>query len=186
MSFRVGLLRSANLLVVRRQATRAISTSSARRAAHHDHHDDHHHSHPHEDVDPDVYTHPSFLTPAWRNTALFFAILVVAWPYIPSPPEGHCSPNYTPEKFKSWRTDPNIPFLTRLIARWTEDAEVVKARNDKHLELEYKASQRRLLFSDAQRPKVMPVDPRLFDLESKFSIPVGTQLDLSDVKGKKQ
>ncbi|RXK34838.1 hypothetical protein M231_07900 [Tremella mesenterica] len=131
---------------------RQLSASAVSRASHHDHHEQHH-GHGQEESS-DVYTTESFLSPAWRNTFILIAASLVIYPYLPSPAKTPASPSTSPEAFSRTAQDSNAPLVTRLMARITPEAEVWTKRNDKHLELTKEMAEQRLLFQEAERPKI--------------------------------
>lgn len=48
----------------------------------------------------------------------------------------------------------DLPLVSRVLARLTTPASTWKERNDKHLELTIKAAEDKLLFQEAERPKI--------------------------------
>lgn len=91
-----------------------------------------------------------------RTTLALTALLALAYPYIPSPSKGSASPSLSPDAFAraSARDADETPLITRLIARYTTPASTWTERNDKHLELAKDAAEARLLFQEAERPRV--------------------------------
>lgn len=87
-----------------------------------------------------------------RNSLILTALLVVAYPYLPSPAKGSASPSLSPDAHSSALND--TPYITRLLAKYTPSAQLWTERNDKHLELTKQAAEDRLLVQEAERPKV--------------------------------
>ncbi|WRT70935.1 uncharacterized protein IL334_007934 [Kwoniella shivajii] len=158
-------------------AIRAISTSSPAKASH----DDSHHGH--AEGPDDAYTTESFFTPFWRNTLILTTLTVLIYPYLPSPSSSTTSPSLDPETFSQSTKDKSLPYITRLLTQITPEAKVWTERNDKHLELTKEAAETKLLFQEAERPRVWRMRyPSAFEQASPHSIPVGSQTDLSDLK----
>jgi hypothetical protein len=82
----------------------------------------------------------------------------------------------------------STPLITRLLARdMAGNADVWTERNDKHLKLSAEAADTRLLFQEAERPKVFRLrSPSSFENASPHVVPVGSQADLSDLKVKSE
>ncbi|WVQ95423.1 hypothetical protein IAU59_002520 [Kwoniella sp. CBS 9459] len=161
-------------------ARRSISTSPRRSAGH----DDHSHGHA-ETGDSDAYTNESFFTPVWRNTFILVTASILIYPYLPSPSSSTTSPSLDPETFSqiAKSKDSSIPWLTKKLADITPEAKVWTERNDKHLELTKEAAETKLLFQEAERPKVLRMRyPSAFEQASPHNIPVGSQADLTDLK----
>ncbi|CAD6574907.1 MAG: hypothetical protein TREMPRED_001247 [Tremellales sp. Tagirdzhanova-0007] len=92
------------------------------------------------------------------------------------------SPTLHPERLTAARSDPSLPLLTRLIARVIPDADHWTERIDRHLALSKQAAEDKLLIQDAQQPKVRRLGiPRSFEVGSPHSVPVGPQIDMSNV-----
>lgn len=96
----------------------------------------------------------AFPSPFYRNSLLLLTLLTLSSPYWPSTPKTPTSPTLTPDAFNSLRSDPSAPWLTRVIARFTTDGSVWNDRNDRHLALVMDAAEQRLLFQEAEKPKV--------------------------------
>ncbi|WWC64978.1 uncharacterized protein I303_107592 [Kwoniella dejecticola CBS 10117] len=177
MSIRSSMLRPASSLTRTNLAIRGISTSSPKRASH----DDSHHGH--GEGAEDAYTTESFFNPFWRNTLILTTISVLVYPYLPSTSTNTTSPSLDPETFSKSTKDSSLPAVTRLLASITPKAEVWTQRNDKHLELSKEAAETKLLFQEAERPKVLRMRyPSAFEQASPHNIAVGSQTDLSDLK----
>ena len=89
-----------------------------------------------------------------RNALLLTGLFALAYPYLPSPSAGSASPSVSPGGHDSAATSADAPLVTRLIARYTPSAKVWTERNDRHLELVRDAAEEKLLFQEAERPRV--------------------------------
>lgn len=146
----------------------------------------------------------AFLSPPWRNTLILITASVLIYPYLPSPQKYSASPSVSPEKFaSSLSPDSDAPLVTRLLAKYTPESKVWTERNDKHLELSAEKAEERLLFQEAERPKVHRMRyPRYvssvgihspgrgltsshFEQASPHCLPVGGSVDLSDLQVKR-
>ncbi len=94
----------------------------------------------------------AFFTPMWRNTLILTAVAVIAYPFLPSPPSKAMSPTTSDSYSTSESKD--LPLVSRILAQITPAASTWTERNDKHLELSIKAAEDKLLFQEAERPKV--------------------------------
>ncbi|TYJ51686.1 hypothetical protein B9479_007736 [Cryptococcus floricola] len=160
---------------------RSIQSSGARRGAHGAHGDGGEEG----EGESDTYTKESFLNPKWRNALLLLTTSLLLLPHLPAPSKSHLSPSLSPEAFQAARRDVEgeLPWLTRWFVRETEKAEVWRERADRHLELEKERADGRLLVQEAERPRVLRMRyPSRFEQASPFNIPVGSQVDLSDLK----
>ncbi|RSH87156.1 hypothetical protein EHS25_003647 [Saitozyma podzolica] len=118
-----------------------------------------------------------------RNSIILITASVLIWPYLPSRKTGSASPSASPSSFSSVADDTQSPAITRWLAKNTPDAKVWTERNDKHLELTKEAAEERLLFQEAERPRVWRLrNTAAFEAGSPHSVPVGSQVDLSDLK----
>jgi hypothetical protein len=95
----------------------------------------------------------AFLSPPWRNTLILITASILIYPYLPSPSKQSLSPSLSPDALQSAST-PETPMITRLLAKYTPNAQVTAERNDKHLELSTEKAGERLLFQEAERPRV--------------------------------
>ncbi|KAK8850749.1 hypothetical protein IAR55_004669 [Kwoniella newhampshirensis] len=189
MSFRSSLLsRQVGVLAKTSRtaspATRTFVSSSSRRASGHD---DHGHGHGHGSgsaaEDSDAYTTESFFTSGWRNTFILLTASILIYPYLPSPSSSPASPSLDPEAFKQTAKDSSMPYVTRMLAGITPEAKVWTERNDRHLELSKENAETRLLFQEAERPKVWRMRyPSSFEQASPHNVPVGSQTDLSGLQ----
>ncbi|KAL7420946.1 hypothetical protein Q5752_004900 [Cryptotrichosporon argae] len=162
-----------------RPLVRGLRTTPRRLAGHDEH------AHGHDHADSSANTTETFLNPTWRNTLLLTFAAVLIYPYLPSPKAASASPSLSPAGLADARKK-DAPYLTRLLARLTPDAALWTERNDRHLELTKEAAGTRLLFQEAERPKVWRMRyPSAFEQASPHAIPVGSQADLSklEVKG---
>ncbi|KAK4688317.1 hypothetical protein P7C73_g1791, partial [Tremellales sp. Uapishka_1] len=209
MSLRTPLLRQQASLFTRR----CISTSAPRRAGAHDDHGHGHEEHASSDANTTeikkavhlqgsltllCYGHiscetaltlqspPAFLSPTWRNTFILLTAAVLIYPYLPSPSTSAASPSLSPASFSHTAAPGSeAPLVTRWLAKITPEASVWQKRNEKHLELINEAAGERLLFQEAERPRVLRLKyPSSFEQASPNSIPVGSQIDLADLKVK--
>jgi hypothetical protein len=97
----------------------------------------------------------AFLSPPWRNTLILLTASILIYPYLPSPSKQSLSPSLSPEAHASTSTsNSDTPLVTRLLAKYTPDAKITNERNDKHLELSAEKAGERLLFQEAERPRV--------------------------------
>ena len=101
-----------------------------------------------------LLTHPAFMSPPWRNTLILITASVLIYPYLPSPQKYSASPSVSPDQFSSTSTSSDAPWVTRQLAKYTPESKVWTDRNDKHLELSKEKAEERLLFQEAERPKV--------------------------------
>ena len=99
------------------------------------------------------FTTTAFLSPPWRNTLILITASVLIYPYLPSPSKQSLSPSLSPEAHAS-TSNSETPLVTRLLAKYTPDAKTTYERNDKHLELSAEKAGERLLFQEAERPRV--------------------------------
>ncbi|WWD20913.1 hypothetical protein CI109_105391 [Kwoniella shandongensis] len=160
---------------------RSFASSSSRRAGP----DDHGHGHGSGSAaeDSDAYTTESFFTPAWRNTFILLTASILIYPYLPSPSSSPISPSLDPDAFKKASKDSSVPYVTRWLAGITPEAKVWKERNDKHLELSREGAETKLLFQEAERPKVWRMRyPSSFEQASPHNVAVGSQADLSGLQ----
>jgi hypothetical protein len=95
----------------------------------------------------------AFLSPPWRNTLILITASILIYPYLPSPQKQSASPSLSPEGFSKSTTE-STPLVTRLLAQNTTEAKIWSERNDRHLELSTEKAQERLLFQEAERPRV--------------------------------
>ena len=95
----------------------------------------------------------AFLSPPWRNTLILITASILIYPYLPSPSKQSLSPSLSPEAHAS-TSNSETPLVTRLLAKYTPDAKTTYERNDKHLELSAEKAGERLLFQEAERPRV--------------------------------
>lgn len=89
-----------------------------------------------------------------RATLLLTALFTISYPYLPSPSRGSASPSASPTSFSTVADKADTPLITRLLAKYTPEAKTWTERNDKHLELTKDRAEERLLFQEAERPKV--------------------------------
>jgi hypothetical protein len=99
------------------------------------------------------FTKTAFLSPPWRNTLILITASILIYPYLPSPSKQSLSPSLSPEAHAS-TSNSETPLVTRLLAKYTPDAKTTYERNDKHLELSAEKAGERLLFQEAERPRV--------------------------------
>ncbi|SCZ89263.1 BZ3500_MvSof-1268-A1-R1_Chr9g10348 [Microbotryum saponariae] len=167
--FRLTTLRT--VLVAR---PTSVSALGARRFAS-THHDGHHVDHNAGDVFPeegkDAVFSPCFNAPFYSKIA--FAA-VAAFVLI------RMSPATNPTTSES---QDEKPYITRYIEHnLTPRAGVFKEHNQRHLEMAIAAAEDKLLFQEAERPRVRRMrNPGMFDQASPHAIPVGSQADLSNL-----
>lgn len=93
-----------------------------------------------------------FLNSTWRNTLLIGTLTYLAYTFLPSPPSSPTSPSSNPG-YNDPSSD-SMPLLSRVMARGTTPAEEWKRRNARHLEQTVRSAEDRLLFQEAERPRV--------------------------------
>ncbi|KAJ9097391.1 hypothetical protein QFC20_006215 [Naganishia adeliensis] len=129
-------------------------------------------------------TNESFMTPTWRNTAIATALALIIYNTFPSPPKHATSPSTDPEY--TTRTAQTLPWFSRVLAQITPKAKTWTERNEKHLKMAMEAADDRLLFQEAERPRIHRLrNPGIFESASPNCVIVGDTIDLSDlvVKG---
>jgi hypothetical protein len=91
------------------------------------------------------------MNPTWRNTLIAGTLSYLAYSFLPTPPSTPTSPSSS-----STYNQPaeDLPYLSKLLARITTPAEEWKRRNAKHLEQTVRSAEDRLLFQEAERPRV--------------------------------
>ncbi|WVR08806.1 hypothetical protein IAU60_005864 [Kwoniella sp. DSM 27419] len=177
MSLRTLALRQTAAAGKTRLAVRSFASSAPRKAG------AGHEDHGHGAEDSDAYTTESFFTPGWRNTLILVTASILIYPYLPSPSSSTVSPSLDPATFSQSAKDKDLPWITRWLANNTPEAKVWQERSDKHLELTKEAAETKLLFQEAERPKVLRMRyPSVFEQASPHNIAVGSQADLADLK----
>ncbi|WWC92555.1 uncharacterized protein L201_007514 [Kwoniella dendrophila CBS 6074] len=180
MSVRSTMLKPTSSILRQQMMIRGISTSQPKRASHDDSH------HQHGEGSDDAYTTESFFTPFWRNTIILTAVTVLVYPYLPSTSNLNqitTSPSLNPDFFQKSTTNKELPYITRLLTKITPESKIWTERNDKHLQLSKDAAETKLLFQEAERPKVLRMRyPSSFEQASPHNIAVGSQTDLKDLK----
>ncbi|WFD26364.1 hypothetical protein MNAN1_001343 [Malassezia nana] len=79
------------------------------------------------------------------------------------------------------------PYLTELIESFFVPVEEVQEENRKHLEWSMKKAEAQLLFQDAQKPQAHRFKfPAALDQYPRRNVPVGSQLDASDIQPNKE
>ncbi|KAK4057199.1 hypothetical protein OIO90_001694 [Microbotryomycetes sp. JL221] len=123
----------------------------------------------------EVYPEEGFNAPFWTKLAIGGLALALVLRLAPAPPEA---------TGQDEDADNNqAPWITRYITHnLTPATDLWKQRNERHLELSIEAANDKLLFQEAEKPKIR----RLrylgsFDQASPNLIPVGSQADLSDL-----
>lgn len=89
----------------------------------------------------------------WRNTLIVTALAVIAYPYLPSPPSKPSAPS-TSDDYTTAQGTKDLPLVSRLLAQNTTPTETWSQRNAKHLELTIQAAEDKLLFQEAERPRI--------------------------------
>ncbi|GJN91142.1 hypothetical protein Rhopal_004160-T1 [Rhodotorula paludigena] len=119
------------------------------------------------------YPQEGFNAPFWRHLSLGAIALFI---YL------RVAPSDLPEQLEH-AAEERAPWLTRYIAHnLAPDADKFRERNEKHLELAKLAADDKLLFQEAERPRVRRLRYLgTFDQASPNNIPVGSQADLSDL-----
>lgn len=106
---------------------------------------------------PSPQPHPTlrftaFMTPTWRNTAIATTLAIIIYTTFPAPPRIATSPSSDPSYTTS--TASALPLFSRVLAQITPDAKTWTERNERHLELTRGAAEDRLLFQEAERPRI--------------------------------
>ncbi|GAA5876277.1 hypothetical protein JCM16303_007080 [Sporobolomyces ruberrimus] len=131
-------------------------------------------SHAHAESAPQHFPQEGFNAPFWRNLSLAAIGLALYLRIAPS----------------SDSDDSSEPWMTRYIAHnLAPSADKYKARNEKHLEAAKQLADDKLLFQEAEKPRVKRMRYLgTFDQASPNGIPVGSQADLSGlvIKSEKQ
>ncbi|BEI85960.1 hypothetical protein CcaverHIS002_0602470 [Cutaneotrichosporon cavernicola] len=150
------------------RAARSFQTSAARRAAH---------------GDSKYDTHESFFTGPWIHAGILFALGVTAYNFLPAPKEVVAAPVVNTDALEADAKDASLPWLTRFLSgRIAETADNNDKYNDKHLALAVDVADQRLLFNEAEMPKVRRLTyPSLFEQQSPNCVGVGTEVNLSDL-----
>lgn len=130
--------------------------------------------------------YPAFLNTTWINTFVLVGLAFAGYKLLPAPSAGPASPTTNNEALTAQKDDGKVPLVTRYLASRLEGtAGVNDERSDKHLELSVEAADTRLLFQEAEQPKVWRMTyPSSFDQASPNCIGVGTQISLQDLKVK--
>jgi hypothetical protein len=98
---------------------------------------------------------PAFFTGPWIHAGILFAFGVTAYNFLPSPKDVVASPTTNNSALESEAKDASAPWLTRFLAgRLAGAAAQNEAYNDKHLALAVDVADQRLLFNEAEQPKV--------------------------------
>lgn len=92
------------------------------------------------------------MTSTWRNTAIATALALIIYNTFPSPPKHATSPSTDPEY--TTRTAQTLPLFSRILAQLTPEAKTWTERNEKHLKMTIEAADDRLLFQEAERPRI--------------------------------
>ena len=92
------------------------------------------------------------MTPTWRNTAIATTLAIIIYSTFPSPPRIATSPSSDPSYTTS--TASALPLFSRVLAQITPEAKTWTERNERHLELTKNAAEDRLLFQEAERPRI--------------------------------
>lgn len=97
----------------------------------------------------------AFLNSTWRNTFILTTLTALAYTYFPTPSSTPTSPTASTSYSKPDANSTGAaPWLTRKLQELTTPASVWSERNEKHLELTIKSAEDRLLFQEAERPKI--------------------------------
>ncbi|KAI0319175.1 hypothetical protein OF83DRAFT_1163084 [Amylostereum chailletii] len=158
MSLSRAALRAARpRALVLSQSSRRLASSSV-----HEHHDEHHHDEHHDSTQ---YPKEGFTSRGWTYSIVAALGIVGFYKFAPTAGEDN--------------------FLTRYIAFYYTPVEEWATRNAKHLQLSSELSEAQHVIQGACRPPVRRYRyPQKFELASPFSVPVGTDVDLSDLKVK--
>jgi len=131
-------------------------------------HQEHHHEQPQDQYPPET-----FGTPFWRNVLIISVVGFAAYRFMPADPFGY-GEDFASSVHRYLRHHLHTP------------AQIYEERNIKHLELSLNAAKDKIVLEDAERPKIRRLrGPGMFDNASPFNVPIGTQVDLSDLVIKK-
>jgi hypothetical protein len=95
-----------------------------------------------------------WLSSPWRNTFIITALAYVAYNYLPVGKASTPSTTAAEERAEYARTDANAPLVTRLIAKYTEDAKDLRQREKEHIESVSQHADSRIITMNAETPKV--------------------------------
>ncbi|GAA5992383.1 hypothetical protein JCM10908_000455 [Rhodotorula pacifica] len=128
----------------------------------------------------EVYPQEGFNAPFWRTLSIA-AVGVFLYLRLAESSDKVPTPSELVDKVEEKVTVP--PYLTRYISHnLAPDADKYKERNDKHLELAKQAADDKLLFQEAERPRMRRLRYLgTFNQQSPNNVQVGTQADLSDL-----
>ncbi|KAK1224225.1 hypothetical protein PQX77_012882 [Marasmius sp. AFHP31] len=152
----------AALLARPRALSPSVSTISRRHGSSSTHHDEHHEEH-----DSTVYPPEGFSSPVWRNGVIVSVLAVLAWQYAPEPSEE--------------------AYLTRWMAMYKTPKEKWLAINASHTAQSKQIAEQVETFDLGVSAPVHRLRfPQLLDQASPFCNGVGLNVDMSDVKVKRE
>ncbi|GMK58316.1 hypothetical protein CspeluHIS016_0503480 [Cutaneotrichosporon spelunceum] len=128
-------------------------------------------------------TNESFFSGPWVQFGILSALGVTAYNFLPSPKEVVAAPVEGTAALEAEAKNESLPWLTRFISgRIAETTKDNDRFNDKHLRLAMDSADQRLLFNEAELPKVRRLTyPSVFEQQSPNCIAVGTETDLSNL-----
>lgn len=98
---------------------------------------------------------PAFFSGPWITAGALFALSVAAYNFLPAPKDVVASPTLDNSTLVKEADNASVPWLTRFLAKnLAGSAERNEKYNDKHLALTADAADQKLLFNDAEQPKV--------------------------------
>ncbi|KAF8647097.1 hypothetical protein AX16_006931 [Volvariella volvacea WC 439] len=152
----MSLTRAAALARVRAVPVALASRRNASTASHG--HEEHHH-------DDAQYPKEGFGGAVWRNTILAALVGVAFYKFAPEPGKD--------------------VYLTRWIAMYTRPSTEWLEINAKHAAQQQDVSDATILFADAKKPRIHRYRfPQVLDQASPFLVPVGGEVDVSNVVAK--
>ncbi|KAK7035275.1 hypothetical protein VNI00_012042 [Paramarasmius palmivorus] len=156
------LARAALLARSRAQPSSSTSIIGRRNASSHSN-DEHHHAEEHDNT---VYPKEGFTSPAWRNGVLATALAIAAYQYAPEPSED--------------------AYLTQWLKLYTTSSETWLDMNARHTAQSKDSAETTELFNNGAQPVMHRLRfPQLLDQASPFLNGVGMNVDMSDVKVKR-
>ncbi|CAO1617054.1 unnamed protein product [Sympodiomycopsis kandeliae] len=143
-------------------------------------------------AEEDVYTHESFATPFWRNTALLLLVTIGAYRFSqvhadPHPSRASSSGTSAPgnESEDSHHHElqgDNRPFLTRYLENWKNAPSSYSEKAAEYLEWSRRKAEMKMLFQEAERPPVHRLRfPQRLENESPHCRTPGDSVDFSNV-----
>ncbi|KAG7090836.1 hypothetical protein E1B28_009918 [Marasmius oreades] len=149
-------------LLARPRTTPSLSATGHRHGSSSTHHDEHRGEH-----DNTVYPKEGFFSPAWRNGVLVSVLALAAWQYAPEPNDE--------------------AYLTRWIMMYKTPKEKWLEMNATHAAQSRVVAEQTKLFDLGVAPPVHRLRfPQIIDQGSPFCNGIGMNVDMSNVKVKKE